>query len=221
MIAEKPTKEEANVKVLEKIGVIKSAASKHLKRAERLGLTFDDLVNAGVVIGIQAYPRYKKESGVKFSTFLYKSIRMNLISYLNNQNKSVCYPRDVKELAYRIYKLDKEYSVEELMRFFKKSERMIEAAIKFNDEKDALSFEGENEGFPVSHMFYKIDDFTNVFVEDFLNTLDEKEKAILQLKMNDMSNVQIGHEVGLSKSRVGNIIRLKIKPKLEQYYAEV
>ncbi|GAF14904.1 DNA-directed RNA polymerase sigma factor [Bacillus sp. JCM 19046] len=213
-------KQTTDIFLAEHKGIIKAVALRFVRRGESFGYTLDDLINAANEYGLKALELYEPNRG-ESTTYVYRYVFLRMVQLLNNQNKVLSYPREIKELAYMIQKHGRGESTETLAEWFNKKPHHVRHAQNFNDEKHALDYNGEYEGFPVMNWAPKETDFTSIYVNDFLSTLSEREAQIVKLRLMQWTFAEIGDNIGLSSKRVGNIFRQQIKPKLQDYYAEV
>ena len=192
---------------------------------------FDDLYQVSIIGIMKAWKNYKKEKDVKFTTYAYKYILSEVISFVNNSKlikTSVSYQRLYKKIleARNILtqKLMKEPTIHEISSFLEIDERLINDVLKYQDsiksldeitntdEKtsllDRISIEKSNE---------KID---KISLKEGLKNLSKEELSLIQMRyFEDKTQSEIATFLGTNQvniSRKEQKVLKKIKNNLCQ-----
>ena len=169
-------------------GLICSIINKYTRYYE-----FDDLYQVSVIGIIKAYNNYNKDSNVKFTTYAYKYILSEVVSFVNN-SKVIKTSREYNKIYKRILeakniltqRLMKEPSNYELSLFLELDEALINNVMLVKDSVKSLDEAINNDGKTLT----LLDSISlegdigvdNIFVKEILETLDEEELKLINLR---------------------------------------
>jgi RNA polymerase sporulation-specific sigma factor len=193
------------------------------RKALELGLEADDVYQMGAEGLVKAIKRYD-ETKAKFSTFAIPCISGEVRRQLNewNQGNNSRISRGVMETIFEIkkYSLQK-LPVHEIAKLLNQSESLVIVALKYMHTGLAIylseKITGNDEDITFHEVIGKEEDYTVVYVNDFINRLDPKERRIVKGVLKDEQQQLIGEDIGITQVQVSRIQKNKIKPKLEAY----
>lgn len=199
------------------VPLVRHIARRYADRGEPL----DDVVQAGTIGLINAVDRFEPDHGVAFSTYAVPTIIGAIRRHFRDATWSVKVPRRLQELRGRI---DSAYDqlAQELGRSPTVAEIAEHAELDPADVLDALELAHVREmkplepvtsdDTPLADRVGDIDaSLTDVedraTVEKLLNTLPERERAIVAMRFFDgMSQTQIAEQVGISQMHVSRLL---------------
>lgn len=180
----------------ELIGIIKdnkrlicSIINKYTKYYE-----FDDLYQVSVIGIMKAYNNYNEESNAKFSTYAYKYILSEVVSFVNN-SKVIKTSREYNKLYKKILeakniltqRLMKEPSSYELSLFLEIDENVINDVLRLKESVKSLD-EAVNEDGKTLTLLDRISlessniNTDHILIKELLKTLNEEEQKIIDLR---------------------------------------
>ena len=169
-------------------GLICSIINKYTRYYE-----FDDLYQVSVIGIIKAYNNYNKDSNVKFTTYAYKYILSEVVSFVNN-SKVIKTSREYNKIYKRILeakniltqRLMKEPSNYELSLFLELDEALINNVMLVKDSVKSLDEAINNDGKTLTLLdSISLEDdigVDNIFLKEILETLDEEELILINLR---------------------------------------
>ncbi|MFC0188455.1 zinc-finger domain-containing protein [Fictibacillus aquaticus] len=217
--------------LVEKYGkLVYKLSNKFVNRAHALGLDREDIHSYGFIGLIKAFENWDPEKFngdvKKFSTFAVPTILGYIKRTLRDMNPGVKFSRSAKETGMEIISngLENE-SLEVIVGKLCTTKKKALAGLDYIRSKtqslDAVVFDGGSGGdkeTTLEQMLGKNEDFTNVEVEDFIQSLNPKEQIIVRALLRNKTQYQIGKELGWSQVHVSRTVR-KIRPRLTQYLA--
>ena len=175
--------------IKENKGLIYSIIKKYTKYYE-----FDDLYQVSVIGIIKAFNNYEATNNVKFTTYAYKYILSEVISFVNNSNLikssreyNKIYKKILEARTILTQKLMKEPSTYELSLFLELDESIINKVLMVKDTTislDAAITEDSKtltllDSIPTKN---NIDNIDSILLNDTLKTLDKKEQELINLR---------------------------------------
>jgi len=175
----------------------------------------EDLYQVGVVGLINAYNNFKKEKGVKFSTYAYMYIQGEIKKFLR-ENRTFKINKDTNALCNSVKKaknileqrLMKEPSIKELAEFLELPESQIEFALGITKPVQSADKPIMNDGkevvlYDVISTSEKISTIDRISLQEELSKLDYRDKRILQERYyNDRTQSEVAHILGMSQVKV-------------------
>lgn len=192
-------------------------------------LDYEDLVSVGIIGLFKAYLNFDPAYGFTFSTYAFPSIEGELLKFFRDFNpRGVKVPRNIRLAYWKVhhsnYFMMKDEEVSKALDLDEKDvheARMLERTLNKIVSKDQcvkfLPVKKDEEKLIYDDLISEDQDFTGIFVEEFLNSLPERERTIVKLRMEGKSQEEIGKIVKLSQVQVCRIIKQKIMPKLINY----
>lgn len=154
----------------------------------------DDLVQVGFIGLIKGYNRFDESRGFSPSTYYAATIMGEILRFIRDNISSVKVPR-----TYTLAEKRKKWRAVS-----------IHKVVATAADGDEITFE---------NVLPKYDDLTAVDVKDLIDrTLDPKERAIVKLRLNDLSQKEIGQKFGVSQVQISRDLR-KIGKSLQEAMA--
>ena len=155
---------------------------------------FDDLYQVSVMGIIKAFNNYDASIGVKFSTYAYKYILSEVLSFVNNfrfiktsREYNKIYKKIINARNVLTQKLMKEPSTCELSLFLKLDEDVINNVLMLKDTVSSLDCVVNDDGKELalidnisSEKEFDIND--SIFLSDMLKSLDKNEQKLIDLR---------------------------------------
>jgi RNA polymerase sigma factor (sigma-70 family) len=209
---------------------------KHLFTSGRF--EYEDLLSVAAIGMVKAYRQFdptKFERVTKFSTYGVPMILGEVQRFTRDDNPGPKFPRRAKEIGWRIRKNDWYDESKEFIRDEITAERL--AANKdypISVEDVALAFDylthvysrsmdeqigthgSDSSPITLLDQHGAQADYSSIMVEDFLSHLPPRNRQIIELRMADVSQYDIGKVVGISQVEVSRIIK-RLRPQLTQY----
>lgn len=212
--------------IKENMGLVTKVAKRYIKLAENnAALDFEDIKGYGTVGLIEAYNKFDPKFGTKFSTYAVPCIDGRIKRFLRDSYDSIKFPRQLRVNCSEIIKagLTEEKPIV-ISKILNMSLEDVEDALgyyrhKYIDELDKTIY--EDEGTPVTlaeRIGTEIDFDTNIEIEELLNNLDDKAKKVVNLRLNDLTQMEIAKAIGISQvqvSRILNKITKKVQGEIE------
>lgn len=178
-------------------------------------MDIEDLKQVGVIGIIKAYENYKKDSGIKFSTYAYSSIHGEIKKYLR-ENRSFKINKDTKTLCNKINKakllleqrLMKEPSIKELSEFLEMDEKKVSMLIGIQSTPQSLDVKINDNGkdvtlYDVIGNDEAISQIEKIELYDEINKLSYEEKRLLQERyFNDRTQSEVAKILGINQVKV-------------------
>lgn len=195
--------------------LVHMVAQKFRRRAAALGIDYDEIYSEGCVGLIRAFDRYDPTlfEGVKrFSTYAVPMIQGEVLRFLRDKGALLRPSRPVYEVANQI-KLQglESMSAEEISERLVRPMCEVEAALKYIKASnlvyaDAAPEHLDNEKTSVYNTIPVEEDYSSVFVSEFLQTLNERDQKVIRLKMSGMTQDEISKEMGVSQAHISRIV---------------
>ncbi len=203
-------------------GLVHSVCHKLINWARNVGHEYDDLVSIGFMGLIKAFDYFDGERfPVRFSTYAVPMIRGEIQKVLRDSGTGVHYSRGIKDLAFNIKKRElDELSVDEIAVELGEDRKKVIHAFNFLQHGIPSSL---NQPIRVSEVDSSVadivgkpDDTTELFVNDFLESLEERERYIAEGLMDGRTQADIGRSLGIGQVQVSRVLRT-IRRKYEDH----
>jgi RNA polymerase sigma factor (sigma-70 family) len=207
--------------------LVHSIANKFRKRAAVLGLEYEDLVSEGFIGLLKAFEKWdpnKFEKVTRFSTYAVPNVKGAMLRLFRDTNTGAKFSRSVKETAYQIKKQDLfQSSPEEIAEQLNQTLERVKLAITYlhsgtRSMNEVIS--SDDKDLTLEETLGKEQDFSNLFVSEFLDSLPDKERDICEMLLKQKSQSEIGEVIGCSQVSVSRIIERKIRPKIKSFFGK-
>ncbi|MGE7650516.1 sigma-70 family RNA polymerase sigma factor [Peribacillus frigoritolerans] len=198
--------------------LVHSIAGKHKKRAKQAGIDYEDIASEGNIGLIKAYKGFKSELGFKFMTYAYSMIEGEVKRRIRDSNSGAKFSRRIKELAVLVEIEDNPHEIA-----IKLNINILDAqevwACKHQSGTisiDVTLNQNEDKDMTMQDYIPFHDDFTSVFVNEFIKELEEENprfSLIVQLLLEGKNQAEIGKIVGVSQVQVSRNIN-----KIRDFY---
>lgn len=207
-------------------GLVNFFCNRLVPRAAVLGITYDDLYQEGMIALMQSYHKFNR-ADLRFSTYARPTIHGTLLNYLNRLNLGVHYPHHVREIAYAVRKQgwEETVSVAQVVETFIVTEQKARNVIDFLRHRAPVyldqpaSSKESAESLDTYFLMPVHDDLSEVWVNEFISTLDARNQVITRMRMEGHTNRHIGDTFGITSSAVRERQKT-IQKKLRSYLAE-
>ena len=191
-----------------------------LKKFTLLDENKDDLFQIGCIGLMKAIDNFNPEYGVKFSTYCVPMILGEVRRYIRD-NTSLRVSRSLKDLAYKCskareelsLKLNKNPSNKEIAEYIGVNENDVELAINSKKEPISVYEPIYSDGGDTIYLYdqiednkNRIDNDTRISLKDAINSLDEREKYILEERfIIGKTQVELSEELDISQAQISRI----------------
>lgn len=216
-------KAERNKMVLDNMGLVGMVVKQYIKKVNQYShIDIDDLVSIGTIGLIQACDRFDPERGVQFSTFAVPYIWGTVNKFLRNNVDMLHFTRQVKADYYKIIEFDLiNEKPEEISKQLDMPICRVKEALEYYKNQNIKSLDevildnnGRNPVTVADTIGTEIDMDSNIEVERFLNSLDEKTRKVVNLRLQDLTQREIAQIVGLSQAEISRTLG-RAKKKFE------
>ena len=162
---------------------------------------FDELLSISYVAFIKAFNKYDINKGIKFSTFLYRIVTNEILqSYKYSKDGVIKYGQRGIEISFNTpVKKDKDG----------KEITILETLSEENNSYDDLYGNPED-------YYIKSNDKKKLF-EIINNELNDKEKKVIELRLQEKTQYEIADILGLSQSYISRYLK-SIMKKINKYF---
>lgn len=187
--------------------LVKMIAERFIPRANERCIPFDDVISEGTIGLILAYDRYSDATNT-FSTFAVPYIRGYIQRLFKYGNDIVSIPQHLKDTMYAIIRDGLEDTpTRDIAKALGVSTRSAhEAKIIANiwtGPLEKTDDDGNVIGEPADS-----DDLTEIYVDAFVDRLDERQRTIVAALMSGMTQSDIARDLGVSRQVIYNELRL-------------
>ncbi|TYS60503.1 sigma-70 family RNA polymerase sigma factor [Sutcliffiella horikoshii] len=214
--------------VLKNMKLVRKVCHKYDMMAKVNGLEFQDLENIGVIGLLRAYDAYDSTGGAKFGTYAYTKILAQLQRYFEENSRGPRFSVNVIQIGKSIKRYNLEHlSDEELMEKYNLGQerlrmvrdylRGIGTTLSLDAENDVQKPGGSKSDIAGLHEALPVYvDMTNIFVEEFMAKLSDKERKVVIASLNGRTNKEIANTMGVTDACV-RFWKKQLRIKLTNY----
>lgn len=192
--------------------LVHSLARRYAGRAE----TLDDLVQVGAIGLVKAANRFDETRGVAFATFAAPLIEGEIRRHLRDRSSLMRIPRALQRASGELRRQRGQLAaasghspnIGELAAALGTDEQGIERALRAELARNAVPFPSDEEGverFDGSDQYDSSED--RLSLAGCMRALDVRERKIVLLRFHaDMTQRQIGQELGISQAQVSRLL---------------
>ncbi|WP_438349914.1 sigma-70 family RNA polymerase sigma factor [Paenibacillus sp. FA6] len=209
------------------MGMVHSIANAHRKFINQ-GVDYEDLVGEGTIGLIKAFHAYDptKFNGevTAFSTYAFPMIKWEIQRFMRDKGSSVRVPRSIYSLVNKIYKnnlvdaspVDISERLECSLKEAKEASKHIRNSRVSSLDQSLGASENESQSVSLLDMMASKTDLSGVVVNEFIFTLEDREREITEMRLEDKSQNEIAEVVGISQVQVSRLL-VRIGEKLIKY----
>ena len=205
--------------IMENMGLVKMVVNRHASRIKNNpSLDKEDLTNIGVIGLIKAYDNFDSSRGLQFSTYAVPMIDYEIRRYFRDNAEIIKFSRTAKEDSYMMLELGMiDETKEVIAKKMNISDYRVQNALdyyrnRFTDSMDREIFNDGGEPLLLGDTISEEVDFdTDLEIELLLNKLNGKVKQVVELRLQDLSQVEIGKIMGISQVQVSRYLKQATK----------
>lgn len=184
---------------------------------------FEDIKQLALIGLFKAAQRFDAEKGFSFSTYAVPTIRNEIIRNHFEQKHSIKIPRRILENAVKVKRhLKHTEDVNTLSELTGLSVKAVNMVLEYLSHKTySLDYElGKHGESSLGEMIggYEENWDELIMIKDFMATLDEREKVILEMRINGCPQTEIGEALNISQVHASRLLK-KMKTKFQQHIA--
>ena len=205
--------------------LIHSVARRHISKLKGVE-EYDDLYQLASIGLVKAYNDYNPALfNTTFSTYAVPKMNGEIQRYYRDNYTSVKFPRIFHEIWSKVRRYDISNEPAEIIaEKIDVEPRLVKKAMQYFNKHQAFSIEEKffSNGFKDSDLKIKDtlgadQDYTELYVNEFMENLPEQLKTVLSLKLNDdLTQRDIGKIMGISQVHVSRLLK-KIESHLLEY----
>lgn len=204
----------------ENIGLVKRLAFDFEKKIRDNSIDVDDLKQAGFMGLMHAATHFDEENNTaKFSSYAYKCIYGYMLRLLNRVSH-IYVPVNIKHVAGQITRYDlRDKELDEIIAVVKAPKYAVKRALQYLSLKTVTSdkpIKPNDEEMTLSNLFYTVDDYSGMYLDDFLKMLKPQQKKVLYGLLKGKQIREIAPTMGISYQRVG-ALKKEIEARYEVY----
>lgn len=208
------------VRVEDHLGLARMVAHQFISSNQQL--EYDDIFQVGCIGLVKAVNRFDPDRNLAFSTYAMYTIKGEVMRYLREEFHSLRVPRHENSLAKRILRDGMEsYSVHEIAKALQCSRKQARTALELANTR-MTSFDqtvvGDKSGveYTLSDVIPWKDDYSQIEVMEILESLTDRERAIVKMRIEGKAQSDIGRRIGITQVQVSRLLnKIKIKIKKE------
>lgn len=206
--------------------LIWSVVKRHKSRGAAMGIDPHELFSIAGMGMIKAFKNFDPENfPVKFSTYAVPMMNGEIQRYFRDNSGDLKFSRSILDVANKILREQmQEEEISTIALHFDITEEEVKTAFEYFRLRKAQSMEAtvyHSDGDDITLADQigneKLSDYTQVTVDSFLDTLDDRERTIIELTMQEWTQREIGDHIGLSQVQVSRIIK-QLHPAVERFF---
>jgi len=204
-------------------GFVTQISKKYRNAGKTVGLEVEDLISIGLMGLIKACRRFDESKGHEFIHYAGRCIRGEILRGIRDCNPGANYGRTAKELGMTISKHELYFmKPQEIAEKLNTSIDNVMMALNYLDHSAPMTLDmpirqTENEVITLLDVLGAEDDFTAEEAREYLKSLNERDRTIVDLLLKDVSQRKIGEVIGCSQMHVSRLIT-KIRKNAVSYY---
>lgn len=181
------------------------------------GFDYEDLMSVGTIGLIEAFRNYDPDrfdgKVTSFATYAFPMIKWSIQRYLRDKRHLVRIPRSIQDKLAIIRKQGWEQetaeSIAELSGWSIAISRMAKQVLEgwsVSSLDQTVTHDSGEDGGTLLDLLPSAEDFTSVYVQEFISCLTSTEQTIIQLRMVGVSQSNIAKEIGVTQAHVSRIL---------------
>jgi RNA polymerase sporulation-specific sigma factor len=198
-------------------GLIWKAANRYRRVGESKGLEPHDLFSICAIGLIKAYDRFDPDTyDVKFSTYAFPMMFGEVQRYLRDNAGDLKFSRTIYELSSKILKAEmQDEPIQTLMIHFDEDEVAVKNALYliYNNKAKSINTvvhqgsDGDDITLEENLGNNDLSDYSSINVNEFLESLSERDRKMVELTMQGMKQAEIGKQLGVTQVQVSRLMR--------------
>lgn len=210
--------------VEDNLGLVWSVINRYFnggKNFKFMGYDPEDIYQIGVIGLIKAVSNFDEDKGFMFSTFATHKIIGEVKREIRDNGKAVRFPRGANEIAIKIIKQERKdtITVEEIMEEFGVDNNyamMVINRIFYNTVSGDMTISDETRStifdtIEDSSLNVESDALNPVELEQRLSVLGERDRYVMELGLEGLTQSQIADVVGVSQMQISRIMKKSLK----------
>lgn len=204
--------------------LIWSVVQRYKTRGQKLGQDPDDLYNLAFIGFAKAFNNFKPEEyAVKFSTYAVPMMIGELQRWFRDNVGDVKFSRAVIDLANKIGRDDMaDEKKETIANHYDVTLKQVNDALgcifyRKASSTDEVTFAGEDQEITLGDMIGDDADYSEVNVNVFLDSLEPRNRKIVELTLQGLKQEEVGEEIGISQVQVSRLLK-KLYPRIEEFF---
>ncbi|ABI36860.1 putative DNA-directed RNA polymerase specialized sigma subunit [Geobacillus virus E2] len=195
------------------IRLVHYVVRRYFRSLHEIRIEYDDAISVGVIALARAYQKFDDSHGYRFSTYAVPRIWGEITNCVKNSSP-IHFATRIKNLYLKAK--NKQIDLSNPTKASKELGVTVDVVMEVKKYVDSfymtslsdVVFENEREKKTTIEDFLSTEeDFSSAYVRDFLDTLPNRHKMVLLMVMAGYTHVQIGREIGVGSSRVGQIVK--------------
>lgn len=184
--------------------------------------SYEDIYQMASIGFLEACNQYDNSKGIPFQVYANKRMHWYINNSLRNKRKMVKYPfyyEEVWKLASKYHLYHDDDDMRKLAEISKYTYKQVNNAMKCYDDNSITYLDKELEdGTTLYDMISgaTFDESTAV-VDEYLESLTDKQRQVVNLLLEGKNQVEIGKELGISQQHVSRIVKSLQKAWLDNY----
>lgn len=215
--------------------MIHKVCQKFIGKAHKMSIDYEEIHSVAMIGFLKAYDRYdptfySSEDGgelVQFSTYAVPMMDGSIRRFLRDYNTGPKFTRNAKEAGTMIQRMNDKHEgfickpVKEIAQTLGISVYETKSGLAYlmyrsPESLSAILFENEGDPITLEDQIPVYDDQTNAFVNDFLDQLPQQYRTIVEMRMQDKSQLEIGKILGVSQVQISRLTK-KIATLFEKH----
>lgn len=201
--------------IREGLKTVRKIAQRYRPICYAKGIDIEDLISEGTIGLLLAYDRFDPQRrGVNFISYAYPYIKGHMVDFIQEKSPIIRLPQNLGRIVYHIFKsnLDgqsRNQVAEHLGISLEKAAEVTELSrlqtIKSLNQPVISSF--DESGSELMDFIKSHDDLSEIFVTQFMNTLNPKEQEALSLLMQGFREYEIARRMSIFREEVAEIVQ--------------
>lgn len=197
--------------VTNNLRLVHHVAHKLRAKAHANHVDYEDMYGAGCVGLVKAANSFDPNREVKFSSYAVPIIHGEICHYIRDNGRALQLPRSEYELGGKIRWANMEgCSVEEIAQHFECKPSLVKRTLESMRlevlSTDRTVHDGEDERV-FGDFIGGSDDYSSIYVNEFIQSLTDREKTIVCYRLNERSQREAGQACGVGQVQVSRQLK--------------
>lgn len=206
--------------------LIWSTVQKYVRKGEKFGYEPNDLFSIASIGFIKAFQRFDPEAyPVRFSTYAVPMMIGEIQRYFRDNAGDVKFSRPVILLGNKIAREDMvDEPMDVIALHFDVTEHEVTEALQYlfhgrarSTEETIYNHDGDDVTLGDTLGNNRLGDYSKAYVSDFLDSLEPRDRTIIEMVMAEKTQREIGEEIGVTQVQVSRLL-IQLHPHIEQFF---